>query len=331
MISVQVFCDICCIAQLRSQAERFRKGLLKSGVLDPPNVKLLSESQTISTPRNRPLDVRDLPENMQHRSDSGWQLPLSLQVPNFVVDNPWQSATDAVPITSTDEVTPACQDGLHFPSTIQEETTEIASSSEFVQLAMPIDESTSMDSHVTAVVDVEDDSWHGILAQQLQEEEEIEMMLSQHGVGDNAWLIALQKRSHAENLASSSTQDDNMRDWYLAVQLQQEIDVGSIDLNVRQPVESASSSITTIEIPHAYPAFECGVCGELQNIATRIRLPDCSHTVCKECLTGFATTKIDEGRYPIFCPECIAERPRAIRTRTFFLQTAQINHAEKYL
>ncbi|KJA28169.1 hypothetical protein HYPSUDRAFT_129996 [Hypholoma sublateritium FD-334 SS-4] len=73
--------------------------------------------------------------------------------------------------------------------------------------------------------------------------------------------------------------------------------------------------MTTIEIPHAYPAFECGICGELQNIATRIRLPDCSHTVCKECLTGFATTKIDEGRYPIFCPECIAERPRAIRTQ----------------
>lgn len=159
------------------------------------------------------------------------------------------------------------------------------------------------------------------------------MMLPQHDVEDKAWLIALRRRSQAGNLASSSaSEDDNMKDWQLAVQLQQEFDVGSIDLTVRQPAESVSSSTTTLEIPAPFLAFECGVCGELQNITKRIRLPDCSHTVCKECLTGFATTKIDEGRYPIFCPECIAERPRAIRTRMFFLlQTILINCAEAYL
>ncbi len=102
------------------------------------------------------------------------------------------------------------------------------------------------------------------------------MMLSQHGVEDNAWLIALRRRSQAGNLASSSApEDDNMKDWQLAVQLQQEFDVGSIDLTVRQPAESASSSTTTLEIPAPFLAFECGVCGELQNITKRIRLPDC--------------------------------------------------------
>ncbi|KJA28168.1 hypothetical protein HYPSUDRAFT_805749 [Hypholoma sublateritium FD-334 SS-4] len=115
------------IAQLRLQAERFRKSARKSIVLDSPNLKLLSESQTISTPRNRPLDMRDLTENMQQRSDSGWQLPPSL--PNLAVDNPWQGATDAVLVTSSDEVASACQDELHLPRTIQEETTEIASAS----------------------------------------------------------------------------------------------------------------------------------------------------------------------------------------------------------
>ena len=124
------------ITQIRSQAERFRRSPWESGELDSMNFKLFSEPQMISTPKNRMLDMRELSENTQHRSDFMWQLPLS---PDFIAENPWKSA-DEIPVIFSDEVAPAFHDEIRLPSPIQEEMSEIAGSSDLVPLAMPTDQ-----------------------------------------------------------------------------------------------------------------------------------------------------------------------------------------------
>jgi len=55
-------------------------------------------------------------------------------------------------------------------------------------------------------------------------------------------------------------------------------------------------------------SHECGVCNELYSVAQIIQLPTCRHIFCRECLRTFTETRINEGRYPIFCPVCAIER-----------------------
>jgi len=58
---------------------------------------------------------------------------------------------------------------------------------------------------------------------------------------------------------------------------------------------------------------ECAVCNELYGVAQSaqiIQLPTCTHTFCRECLSTYTKTRIDDGRYPIFCPVCVIERTK---------------------
>jgi len=83
-------------------------------------------------------------------------------------------------------------------------------------------------------------------------------------------------------------------------------------------VLSSSRTFTTLELPTSeFPAesYECGVCNELNGEDQTIQLPMCSHTFCRECLRTFTKTKINEGRYPIFCPVCAIERTRVNQSR----------------
>ncbi len=79
----------------------------------------------MTSSRSRSLDLRKLSEDAQYRSDSMWQLPLSS---DFIAENPWKSV-DEIPIIFSDEVAPACHDGIRLPSPIQEEVLEIPGSS----------------------------------------------------------------------------------------------------------------------------------------------------------------------------------------------------------
>jgi len=75
----------------------------------------------------------------------------------------------------------------------------------------------------------------------------------------------------------------------------------------------SSNRFTTLELPaHEFPVetHECGVCNELFGVAQSIQLPTCRHSFCRECLVTFTKTRINEGRYPIFCPVCAIERSR---------------------
>jgi len=56
--------------------------------------------------------------------------------------------------------------------------------------------------------------------------------------------------------------------------------------------------------------FECGVCFEtfIQDFVAQIR--GCKHTFCRDCLRQHATTTIEDRRYPVVCPACLADNTR---------------------
>jgi len=53
------------------------------------------------------------------------------------------------------------------------------------------------------------------------------------------------------------------------------------------------------------------------------RVDNCNHAFCRECVRNYIVSKVDEHRFPIFCPICVAEdkheEPQAI-TNALILQ-----------
>ncbi|KAI0824763.1 hypothetical protein BC628DRAFT_1419870 [Trametes gibbosa] len=57
--------------------------------------------------------------------------------------------------------------------------------------------------------------------------------------------------------------------------------------------------------------FDCGVCFEKFQEDHIARVHPCEHAFCRGCLAGWARSKIEEHRYPVLCPICVADRNRA--------------------
>jgi hypothetical protein len=53
--------------------------------------------------------------------------------------------------------------------------------------------------------------------------------------------------------------------------------------------------------------FTCAVCKEELPEDFVARVPDCGHGFCRECLKTYAVSKLEEHRFPILCPSCIAD------------------------
>ncbi|KAF9054462.1 hypothetical protein BJ165DRAFT_1306121, partial [Panaeolus papilionaceus] len=59
----------------------------------------------------------------------------------------------------------------------------------------------------------------------------------------------------------------------------------------------------------------CGICHEMHPISDVTNLLGCSHSYCNECLQQLVRSKLQDGRYPIFCPECHVDRSRSVKTQ----------------
>ncbi|KAI0650279.1 hypothetical protein C8Q79DRAFT_1006563 [Trametes meyenii] len=57
--------------------------------------------------------------------------------------------------------------------------------------------------------------------------------------------------------------------------------------------------------------FHCGICFDEFQEDNVARVAPCEHAYCRDCLTGYATSKIEEHRYPILCPQCTADKTRS--------------------
>ena len=192
--------------------------------------------------------------------------------------------------------------------------------------------------------------WEDILVKQLQEEEELVASSAGYLSQDSAWILSLRKRLIAEEdkvnnavASSSSTSCTQLGQKEITSTFLHEFDFKSLS-----SMEGESSSIhrhshsrhsplfpsyldalqsstrfTTLELPTCEfipeENHECGVCNELFGVAQSIELPTCKHSFCRECLRTFTKTRINEGRYPIFCPVCAIERMRVNNSRKLVL------------
>ncbi|KAF8446345.1 hypothetical protein L210DRAFT_3529691 [Boletus edulis BED1] len=100
----------------------------------------------------------------------------------------------------------------------------------------------------------------------------------------------------------SSTSNDSDDLWiqtvYVARGLQDEFD--SEDRRLRREHAELAQYIQA--------TFQCSICMEELPEDDVAKVDDCVHTICRSCLRGFVASKIQEHRYPIFCPMCtIAE------------------------
>ena len=53
--------------------------------------------------------------------------------------------------------------------------------------------------------------------------------------------------------------------------------------------------------------FECRVCFEVYDLDHVAPLDACNHSFCRNCLRQYVTMKIEDRRYPIPCPACVAD------------------------
>ena len=107
-----------------------------------------------------------------------------------------------------------------------------------------------------------------------------------------------------------------------------QMQINTDNINDLDALQSSNDGFTTLKLTiDEFPAepHECGVCNELYGAADIIQLLTCTHAFCRECLRTFTKTRINEGRYPIFCPVCAIERTRVNQSREFVLSHLLVN------
>ena len=60
--------------------------------------------------------------------------------------------------------------------------------------------------------------------------------------------------------------------------------------------------------------FECRVCFEVFDLDHVALLDICEHTFCRNCLRQYVTVKVEDRRYPIPCPACVADNAKPTAT-----------------
>lgn len=58
------------------------------------------------------------------------------------------------------------------------------------------------------------------------------------------------------------------------------------------------------------PTFQCRICMDELPEDDIAEVDDCVHMMCRSCLREFVSSKIQEHRYPIFCPVCTIVKDR---------------------
>jgi hypothetical protein len=56
------------------------------------------------------------------------------------------------------------------------------------------------------------------------------------------------------------------------------------------------------------PVFECGICMEEMPEDSVARPDPCRHAFCRDCMRGHVSARLEEHRFPILCPTCIASK-----------------------
>ena len=98
-----------------------------------------------------------------------------------------------------------------------------------------------------------------------------------------------------DNMSRTGSDDH----WYLSTLVARELQ-NEFDFEARQ-VHQEHAELAS---QYMQATFQCRICmDELpeDDVAT---VDDCVHMMCRSCLREFVSSKIQEHRYPIFCPVC---------------------------
>ena len=76
-------------------------------------------------------------------------------------------------------------------------------------------------------------------------------------------------------------------------------------------METGTSELleTNSSISSSNQATYCGICADELQAAQALIVPTCNHKFCLDCLRTYVLIKLDEQRYPMACPGCLADRP----------------------
>lgn len=96
-------------------------------------------------------------------------------------------------------------------------------------------------------------------------------------------------------------EEDIDRSLNLAFQLQQQFDAEAKQMTAdRQLVESS-----------VQPTFDCTICMDTLSTEYTAYISGCKHTTCRDCLRQHIITTLRDHRYPVFCPACVGDGPKA--------------------
>lgn len=96
----------------------------------------------------------------------------------------------------------------------------------------------------------------------------------------------------------SPVQDSAELDLFLAMEAQREYDQEHAILHAQERSLRSEEPKT----------FHCGICLSDENEHMVARFDPCNHPFCRDCVRDYIRSKVGEGRFPILCPICAAER-----------------------
>ncbi|CAE6480007.1 unnamed protein product [Rhizoctonia solani] len=104
------------------------------------------------------------------------------------------------------------------------------------------------------------------------------------------------KASGSSNRRQTIAEEEEARSLELAFRLQREFDHETVQVSMG---ESLAKSMER-------PKFDCGICMEEFTDEAIARIDACGHACCRDCMRSNIQSKIEERRYPIPCPFCVA-------------------------
>ncbi|KAG8718608.1 hypothetical protein FRC09_012398 [Ceratobasidium sp. 395] len=106
---------------------------------------------------------------------------------------------------------------------------------------------------------------------------------------------ATAKPSSSRSL-DSNIEDTDLRSLEVAMAMQQEFDKERVTMLEDQQFAQAIER----------RKFDCNICMDSFTDEAIALVDGCDHSSCRECMRGHVQSKIDERRYPIPCPFCVA-------------------------
>ena len=92
----------------------------------------------------------------------------------------------------------------------------------------------------------------------------------------------------------------DLEDISAVVAAQQQAEYEEEDRHLRAQAMALQESIPDV--------FQCGICLEEESEEMVARVEPCRHGFCRNCLRDYLQKKLEDHRFPILCPICIAEK-----------------------